>query len=41
MATRAQPKFFDQFSVDALITDAAECAFYAQDVFTKIGRAHV
>ncbi len=35
MATRAQPDFFDRFAPDALITDAAECAFYAQDVFTK------
>ena len=35
MATCAPPSFFDQFAADALITDAAECAFYAQDVFTK------
>ena len=35
MATRAQPGFLDQFAPDALITDAAECAFYAQDVFIK------
>ena len=35
MATRTQPGFFDQFAADALITDPAECAFYAQDVFTK------
>ena len=35
MATRARPRFLDQFAPDALITDVAECAFYAQDVFTK------
>ena len=34
MATLAQPLIEDRFPADSLITDAAECAFYAEDVFT-------
>lgn len=34
MATRAKPGFADRFPAGSLITDPAECAFYAGDVFT-------
>ncbi len=34
MATLAQPRLEDRFPADTLITDAEECAFYAEDVFT-------
>lgn len=35
MATLAKPRFLDAIAPDALITDPAECAFYAGDVFTN------
>ena len=34
MATLAEPRVEDRFPAGSLITDAAECAFYAEDVFT-------
>ncbi len=34
MATLAEPRLEDRFPAGSLITDAAECAFYAEDVFT-------
>ena len=34
MATLAKPRIEDRFPHGSLITDAAECAFYAEDVFT-------
>ena len=34
MATLAEPRIEDRFPAGSLITDVAECAFYAEDVFT-------
>ena len=34
MATLAKPRLRDLFDAETLITDPAECAFYAEDVFT-------
>jgi FAD/FMN-containing dehydrogenase len=35
MATRAELTLADHFAPGSLITDPAECAFYAQDIFTQ------
>jgi FAD/FMN-containing dehydrogenase len=34
MATLAEPRIEDRFPAGSLITDAQDCAFYAEDVFT-------